>query len=123
VEGGQCALEGSTRFRRHALRRVHPGSPTNTPPPPVERGGVRRTNRTITPSADPEEELATILGLDRKTVWRYAHAATPDDASRGAGFRRYGQFHAYSPYRYGRWNEGCTDAARLHAEIVELGLS
>ncbi len=67
------------------------------------------------------EVIAKTLGLDRKTVRRYAHAATPDDASRGTGSRRYGHIHAYSPYLYRRWNEGCTDAARLHAEIVELG--
>ncbi|MCY0924460.1 transposase [Streptomyces sp. H27-G5] len=65
--------------------------------------------------------IAKTLGLDRKTVRRYANAATPDDASCGTGSRRYGQVHAYSPYLYRRWNEGCTDAARLHAEIVELG--
>jgi hypothetical protein len=56
-----------------------------------------------------------------KTVRRYAHAATPEDASLGIGSRRYGQIHAYSSYLYRRWNEGCTDAARLHAEITELG--
>ncbi|MFE7216542.1 ISL3 family transposase [Streptomyces sp. NPDC057611] len=67
------------------------------------------------------EVIAKTLGLDRKTVRCYAHAATPDDASRGTGSRRYGQIHSYSPYLYRRWNEGCTDAARLHAEIVELG--
>ncbi|MEU1276706.1 ISL3 family transposase [Streptomyces sp. NPDC005799] len=67
------------------------------------------------------EVIAKTLGLDRKTVRRYAHAATPDDAFRGTGSRRYGQIHAYSPYLYRRWNEGCTDAARLHAEIAELG--
>jgi transposase len=69
------------------------------------------------------EVIAKTLGLDRKTVRRYAHAATPDDASRGTGSRRYGHIHAYSPYLHRRWNEGCTDAARLHAEIVELGYS
>ncbi|MGD3112473.1 ISL3 family transposase [Streptomyces sp. YGL11-2] len=67
------------------------------------------------------EVIAQTLGLDRKTVRRYAHAATPDDAYSGTGSRRYGQVHTYSPYLHRRWNEGCTDAARLHAEIVELG--
>ncbi|WP_455771517.1 ISL3 family transposase [Streptomyces zaomyceticus] len=62
------------------------------------------------------EVIAKTLGLDRKTLRRYAHAANPDYA-----FRRYGHIHAYSPYLYRRWNERCTDAARLHTEIVELG--
>ncbi|WP_329375938.1 ISL3 family transposase [Streptomyces sp. NBC_01351] len=65
--------------------------------------------------------IAETLGLDRKTVRRYAHAATPDEASLGTGSRSYGQIHAYTPYLHRRWSEGCTDAARLHAEIVELG--
>ncbi|MBT2407637.1 MULTISPECIES: ISL3 family transposase [unclassified Streptomyces] len=65
--------------------------------------------------------IAETLGLDRKTVHRYAHAATPDDASLATGSRSYGQIHAYTPYLYQRWNEGCTDAARLHAEITERG--
>ncbi|MEV7872642.1 transposase [Streptomyces sp. NPDC088124] len=47
----------------------------------------------------------------------------PREASLGTGSRRYGQVHAYSPYLHRRWNEGCTDAARLHAEIVELGFT
>ncbi|MER6526105.1 hypothetical protein [Streptomyces sp. NPDC001508] len=67
------------------------------------------------------EVIARTLGLDRKTVRRYAHAATPEDASLGTGSRRYGQIHAYSSHLYRRWNEGCTDAARLHAEITGLG--
>ncbi|MFJ9251118.1 ISL3 family transposase [Streptomyces sp. NPDC101776] len=69
----------------------------------------------------PIQAISETLGLDRKTVRRYAHAATPEDATLGTGSRRYGQIHAYSPYLHRRWNEGCTDAARLHAEIVELG--
>jgi transposase len=69
----------------------------------------------------PIQAISETLGLDRKTVRRYAHAATPEEASLGTGSRRYGQVHAYSPYPHRRWNEGCTDAARLHAEIVELG--
>ncbi|WTJ87723.1 ISL3 family transposase [Streptomyces sp. NBC_01538] len=71
----------------------------------------------------PIQAISETLGLDRKTVRRYAHAATPEEASLGTGSRRYGQVHAYSPYLHRRWNEGCTDAARLHAEIVELGFT
>ena len=57
----------------------------------------------------PIQVIAETLGLDRKTVRRYAHAVTPDAASLGTGSRRYGQIHAYSPYLHRRWNEGCTD--------------
>ncbi|WP_370100486.1 transposase [Streptacidiphilus sp. MAP12-20] len=65
--------------------------------------------------------IAETLGRDRKTVRRYAHATTPEAARLGTGVRRYGQIHAYTPYLHRRWNEGCTDAARLHAEITERG--
>ncbi|MFJ8159228.1 transposase, partial [Streptomyces sp. NPDC094468] len=71
----------------------------------------------------PIQAISEALGLDRKTVRRYAHAATPEEASLGTGSRRYGQVHDYSPYLQQRWNEGCTDAARLHAEIVALGFT
>ncbi|WP_435224262.1 ISL3 family transposase [Streptomyces sp. Tue6028] len=71
----------------------------------------------------PIQAISEALGLDRKTVRRYAHAATPEDASLGTGSRRYGQIRVYSLYLHRRWNEGCTEAARLHAEIVELGFT
>jgi len=71
----------------------------------------------------PIQAIFEALGLDRKTVRRYSHAATPEEASLGTGSRRYGQIHAYSPYLHRRWNEGCTDSARLHAEIAELGFT
>ncbi|MER8073383.1 ISL3 family transposase [Streptomyces sp. NPDC094034] len=71
----------------------------------------------------PIQAITVALGLDCKTVRRYAHAATPEDATLGTGSRRYGQVHGYSPYLHRRWNEGCTDAARLHAEITELGFT
>jgi transposase len=66
--------------------------------------------------------IAAILGLDRKTARRYAHAATPEEVPpTGTGARRGGRIHPYLPYLYQRWNEGCTDAARLCAEIRERG--
>lgn len=71
----------------------------------------------------PIQAISETLGLDRETVRRYAHAAAPEEASLGTGSRRYGQVHAYSPYLHRGWNEGCTDAARLHAEIVGLGFT
>ncbi|MFD7408685.1 ISL3 family transposase [Streptomyces sp. NPDC059866] len=71
----------------------------------------------------PIQAISDALGLDRKTVRRYAHTATPEDASLATGSRRQGEIHAYSPYLHRRWNEGCTDSARLHAEIVELGFT
>ncbi|MFD9607082.1 hypothetical protein [Streptomyces sp. NPDC059970] len=84
-------------------------------------GGLARLLVREDPKGIQIQVIAETLGLDRKTVRRYAHAATPDDASLATGSRSYGQVHAYAPYLHRRWNEGCTDAAWLHVEIVELG--
>lgn len=56
--------------------------------------------------------IAEALGLDRKTVRRYAHAATPDDLPVGTG-KRGNRVQLYLGYLHQRWNEGCTDAVRL----------
>jgi transposase len=64
--------------------------------------------------------IAEALGLDRKTVRRYAHAATPQDLPARDG-QRATRVQPYLAYLHQRWNEGCTDAARLCAEIREQG--
>jgi transposase len=100
-----------------------------TPQAPAPAEGLRAIRRrerhaavrALHDKGVPIQVIAETLGLDRKTVRRYAHAATPEAASLGTGSGRYGQIHAYSSYLHRRWNEGCTDAARLHAEIVGLG--
>ncbi|MFE0379847.1 ISL3 family transposase [Streptomyces inhibens] len=70
----------------------------------------------------PIQVIAQTLRLDRKTVRRYAHAADPEDVpSLGTGSRRYGVIHPYLPHLHRRWNEGCTDGARLYEEITALG--
>lgn len=64
--------------------------------------------------------IAEALGLDRKTVRRYAHAATPEDLPVGTG-KRGNRVQPYLGYLHQRWNEGCTDAVRLCGEIRALG--
>ncbi|MCX5559527.1 transposase [Streptomyces sp. NBC_00038] len=67
------------------------------------------------------DRIAAQLGLDRKTVRRYAQAATADDMI--AQYPRRGRhgIARYAPYLNQRWNEGCTDSGRLHRELRELG--
>lgn len=65
--------------------------------------------------------IAQALGLDRKTVRRYAHAATPEDMAPARGGRRGSRVDPFLPYLHERWNQGCTDAARLFGEIRERG--
>ncbi len=64
--------------------------------------------------------IARELGVDRKTARRFAHAATGDQAVARA-VSRPAVLDRYQPHLHRRWNEGCRDAAALHAEITELG--
>lgn len=67
--------------------------------------------------------IAETLGLDRKTVRRYAHAATPGEliGATGSAGRRGTRVQPFLAYPHQRWNEGCTDAARLCAETRQRG--
>jgi len=64
--------------------------------------------------------IARELGVDRKTARRFAHAATGDQAVARA-VSRPTVLDRYQPHLHRRWNEGCHDAAVLHAEITALG--
>jgi transposase len=64
--------------------------------------------------------IARELGVDRKTVRRFAHAATGDEAVARA-ISRPTVLDRYQLHLHRRWTEGCHDAAVLHAEITALG--
>jgi len=64
--------------------------------------------------------IARELGADRKTVRRFAHAATGDQAIARA-IARPTVLDRYQPHLHRRWAEGCHHAAVLHAEITTLG--
>ena len=64
--------------------------------------------------------IARELGLDRKTVRRFAHAVTSDEAVARA-ISRPTVLDRYQPHLHRRWAEGCHDTAVLHAEITALG--
>jgi transposase len=64
--------------------------------------------------------IARELGVDRKTVRRFAHATTGDRAVARA-ISRPTVLDRYQPHLYRRWTEGCRDTAVLHAEITALG--
>jgi transposase len=64
--------------------------------------------------------IARGLGVDRKTVRRFAHATTGDEAVARA-ISRPTVLDRYQPHLHRRWTEGCHDAAVLHAEITALG--
>ena len=64
--------------------------------------------------------IARELDVDRKTARRFAHAATGDEAVARA-VSRPTVLDRYQPHLHRRWNQGCHDAAVLHAEITALG--
>ena len=64
--------------------------------------------------------IALELGVDRKTARRFAYAATSDEAVARA-ISRPTVLNRYQPHLHRRRNQGCHDAAVLHAEITALG--
>jgi transposase len=62
-------------------------------------------------------EAADILGLDRKTVNRFAAEADPEKLLVKATGRT-GKLDPFKPWINRRWNEGLTNAAALHAEMA-----
>jgi transposase len=65
-------------------------------------------------------EICMILGLSDKTVRKFRHAATPDQASSGAR-QSLKQIERFARYLHERWNNGVHDATLLHGEITSQG--
>jgi len=62
-------------------------------------------------------------GLSRETVRRYWRAGTAEELlAKAAGGRRL-LLDDYLPYLHQRWNEGCTSARKLHAELRQRGFT
>jgi transposase len=74
---------------------------------------LRERGRTIT-------AISRELGLDRRTVRRFAHADHVEDLLDKAGARQ-SLLDAFKPYLHERFSAGHTDAAALSAEITALG--
>jgi transposase len=91
-----------------------------------ERRLVTRTREryaAIHERLDAGQSLAAIcraLDLDRKTAQRFARAARVDELLVNA-MNRESKLDPFKQYLCQRWNEGITDAAALHAELLERG--
>ncbi|MFG2919765.1 ISL3 family transposase, partial [Kitasatospora sp. NPDC048298] len=103
--------------------------PAPAPEPQVQLPDGRRASTTRERFATVKElygkgvgigRIAELLGLDRKTVRKYAHAPAVEELlvpSRQGG-------RALTPwvgYLNQRWNDGCTDSGLLFREIQTLG--
>jgi transposase len=60
-------------------------------------------------------------GLARDTVRRFYRAASVDELLAKVTDGRQPALDDYKPYLHQRWNQGCTNARQLHAELKERG--
>jgi len=65
-------------------------------------------------------QICAMLGLSPKTVRKFIRAATAGQVTAGPRPPTSG-IDRFAPYLHERWNQGCTDAVRLHAEIQAKG--
>jgi Transposase len=104
-----------------------PGPPAQEAPPPQETGPAARTRarhaevhaalaRGLTITA-----ISHTLRLERKTVRRYATAATADHLISGPRLTRPGLLGPHQAYLRQRWDEGIRSTERLHQELRERG--
>ena len=67
-------------------------------------------------------QICKILGLSAHTVRKFMRAASPEQLITGPSPRA-SRLDRFAPYLQQRWDQGCTDAAQLFAEIQSLGYS
>ncbi len=67
-------------------------------------------------------QICKILGLSAHTVRKFMRAASPEQLITGPSPRS-SRLDRFAPYLQQRWDQGCTDAAQLFAEIQALGYS
>ena len=102
-------------------------------PPPASTGPAAETGTASRTRARHEQVHAALargltitsvsrtLGLDRKTVRRYATAATPDQLTGGTRLARPGLLDPHQAYLRQRWDDGVRSTTQLHQELRARG--
>jgi transposase len=124
------AVERAVARHRSCLQEPPPPEPgpgAEDAEPPPEKGLAARTRArhaevhaalarglTIT-------EISRTLRLERKTVRRYATAATADELISGARHMRPGLLGPHQAYLRQRWDDGVRSTNQLHAELRDRG--
>ena len=85
----------------------------------AHQGTLRRDPRAARRRAAGGRDPPRHRSLDRRTVQRYAWAASADELL--ASMSRESKLDEFKPYICQRWNQGLTDAAQLHAELAQRG--
>jgi transposase len=104
-----------------------PEPPAEQAEPPPETGLAARTRarhteiHTLAARGLTITEISRALRLERKTVRRYATAATADQLTGGPRLSRPGLLGPHHAYLHQRWNEGCHSTSQLHTELRERG--
>jgi transposase len=70
-------------------------------------------------AGQPEAAIRRATGLDRRTVQKYARAASADELV--ASMSRESKLDEFKPYICQRRNQGLTGAAQIHAELQQRG--
>jgi transposase len=99
--------------------------PATSPDPAEGRLAVRARERhaavhDLLAEGRTHTQICAMLGLSPKTVRKFLHAATPEQVTAGPRPPSSG-IDRFAPYLHERWNQGCTDAVRLYAEIQARG--
>ncbi len=99
--------------------------PATSPDPGEGRLAVRARERhtavhDLLAEGRTHTQICAMLGLSPKTVRKFIRAATPERVTAGPRPPSSG-IDRFAPYLHERWNQGCIDAVRLHAEIQARG--
>jgi transposase len=105
-----------------------PGPPAEDAEPPPEKGlaagpgpGTPRSTPTLIARGLTITEISRTLRLERKTVRRYATAATAGQLTGGTRLTRPGLLGPHQAYLRQRWDEGMRSTGQLHAELRDRG--